>query len=531
MTGMSIRDIRTQVYYGLIAGSVLLVVLGWWWGLILTLPLVALGSWDLLQTRHSLLRNYPIIGHLRFLLEESGPELRQYIVESNTEGAPFNRDTRSLLYQRAKNIVDKKPFGTEQDVYAETYAWLAHSMVPKPVVKHASQTFRVDIGGPDCTQPYSCSVLNISAMSFGSLSPNAILALNGGAKKGGFAHNTGEGGISRYHREPGGELTWQIGTGYFGCRNADGRLDRALFSEQARLDAVKMIEIKISQGAKPGHGGILPAKKVTAEIAAARGIPIGEECESPPFHHEFQTPIELCEFIARLRELSGGKPVGFKLCVGRMREFFGVCKAMLETNILPDFITVDGAEGGTGAAPIEFSDHIGVPIREGIVFVHNALEGIGVRDRVKLGASGKRVTAFEIAAAFALGADFCNTARGFMFALGCIQAQSCHTNVCPVGVATQDGWLQRALVPADKSERVYHFHKNTVEALAQVIAASGIEHPSELNHDHLYQRISPTETRSFRDLYDALQPGQLLDGNAGRLQRSWDAANAASFRD
>ena len=530
-----IRQLRTQLFYGLIALSAMLVVLGQWvpwvrWALLATVPLVLLGLWDVLQTRHNLLRNYPIIGHLRYLIEDTGAELRQYIVESNTEGKPFSRDQRSLIYQRAKGVSDKKPFGTELNVYAEGYTWLTHSMAPRPVAEHPVETFRISVGGAACRKPYSASIYNISAMSFGSLSASAIRALNKGAKQGDFAHNTGEGGVSRHHQEFGGDLIWQIGTGYFGCRTGDGDFDADRFAAQASLEQIRMIEIKISQGAKPGHGGILPAAKITPEIAEARGVPRGTDCVSPACHRAFGTPIELLEFTARLRELSGGKPVGFKLCVGRPDEFFAVCKAMVDTGLAPDFITVDGAEGGTGAAPIEFSDHIGLPAREGILFVHNALVGVNVRESIRIIAAGKLISGFDIAVALALGADLCNTARGFMFALGCIQAQTCHTNQCPVGVATQRRSLQRALVVSDKATRVRNFHRKTVAALAEVVAAAGLDDPGRLEASHIFQRTSPAEIKSFDQLYTFYEPGQLLDGRAGdRLQRFWDIADPSRF--
>ena len=530
-----IRRLRTQLFWAIVAASVACAAAGlrwpaWRWPLVVLLPLTALGIWDLTQRRHSLLRNYPLIGHLRFLIEGTGAELRQYIVESNTEGRPFNRDQRSLVYQRAKNVIDKKPFGTELDVYDQHYAWLAHSMAPRPVVENPTEAFRLRVGGPQCRLPYDASIYNISAMSFGALSAAAIRALNAGARKGRFAHNTGEGGLSRHHAEPGGDLIWQIGTGYFGCRRQDGCFDPDLFAEQARGENVRMIEIKISQGAKPGHGGILPGCKVTPEIAAARRLPPWQTVVSPPYHREFDTPVGLLEFVARLRELSGGKPTGFKLCVGRPEEFLGVCKAIVETGILPDFVTVDGTEGGTGAAPIEFSNHVGMPLKDGVIFVHNALVGIGVRDKVRVIASGKLISAFDIACALALGADLCNSARGFMFALGCIQAQTCHTNECPVGVATQDRRLQRALDVADKSERVYRFHRNTVHALAEVVAAIGLEHPNELRPEHVYQRVSPTQVHHYGELYQHLRPGELLAGGvAGEIGRCWQHASATSF--
>jgi len=527
--------VRDKVWLGLIALSAAIVLAGiflhaLWWPLVVTVPLVLVGLRDVLQTRHSLLRNYPVIGHMRFLLEDMGPELHQYLVESNTDGRPFDRDTRSLIYERAKGVSDKKPFGTELDVYRTGYSWLGHSIMPKQKVVDAAKTLRVRIGGQGCERPYSSSVLNISAMSFGALSQAAIRAMNAGARRGGFAHDTGEGGLSRYHREPGGDVIWQIGTGYFGCRDDRGRFDRDLFAEQARLDQVKMIELKISQGAKPGHGGVLLGEKVTAEIAAARKVPVGADCISPARHSAFSTPREMMRFLDELRRLSGGKPVGFKLCIGRYSEFLAICKAMMETNLHPDFVVVDGGEGGTGAAPLELSDHVGMPLKEGLLFVRNALVGLGLRERVRIGCSGKTVTAAAIAGAMALGADWCNSARGFMFAVGCIQSQRCHTNQCPVGVATQDPKRQRALVVADKAERVYNFHRNTVEELAEILAALGLEHPGELRPHHVYERIAPNEIRTFAESRTFVEHGQILDATApGWLVREWEAASADSF--
>lgn len=531
---MKIRDLRKQVYHTVLVLSVALLVGGLfipalWWGLVLLGPLALLGTRDVLQTKRSLLRTYPIVGHLRFLLEDTGPELRQYIVASNTEGRPFNRDQRSLIYQRSKDVSDKKPFGTELDLYVENYAWIAHSIAPVAVDEDAARTFRVQVGGPHCTQPYSASVFNISGMSFGSLSGAAVRAMNEGAAMGGFAQVTGEGGVSVHHLQGGGDLIWQIGTGYFGCRAPDGTFDPAQFEAQAAAPSVKMIELKISQGAKPGHGGILPGAKVTAEIALARGVPIGTTCASPSYHTAFGTPVGLIEFVQRLRELSGGKPVGFKLCVGRPGEIYAICKAMVATGITPDFITVDGGEGGTGAAPIEFSDHVGMPLREGLVIVHNALRGVGLRDRIKIAASGKLVTAFNIGAALALGADWCNSARGFMFAVGCVQAQACHTNECPVGVATQDPELERALVVRQKNVRVLNFHRHTVDALAEVVAAAGLHHPDGLEPFHLYQRTSPWEVKRLDELYTFLNDGDLLHGPAGTQSLHWSLARADSF--
>lgn len=520
-----------------IALAVIAAVLGllsspWWFLAELALvPLVILGVWDLTQTRHSILRNFPILGHFRFLIEGVGAELHQYLVESNTDGRPFDRDTRSLIYQRAKSVVDKKPFGTELDVYENGYTWLAHSIAPRPAPADPVEALRVDIGGDRCTQPYSLSVLNISAMSFGALGRSAIRALNKGAKDGHFAHDTGEGGISRYHREHGGDLIWQIGTGYFGCRAADGAFDPDQFAANATDPLVKMIEIKISQGAKPGHGGILPGAKVTEEIAEARQVPMGQDVFSPTHHRAFSNPAELMSFISTLRELSGGKPVGFKLCVGDPREFAAIVKAMIEFDTYPDFIVVDGGEGGTGAAPLEFSDSLGMPLIEGLMLVQNVLIGAGIRDRMKVGASGKMVTASAIARSMALGADWCNSARGFMMAVGCIQAQQCHTNRCPVGVTTQDPTLQRALVVEDKSVRVRQFHRNTVQALAEIVAAMGLDHPSQLEPDHVVRRVSQYEVRTFGEIHPTLEPGALLDGVAPeRFQVIWDNARTDMFR-
>jgi len=496
--------------------------------LVLFAALSVIGTTDLIQTRHAVLRNYPLAAHIRFILEEIRPEIRQYFLESEKDGTPFSRDKRAIVYQRAKQALDKRPFGTHNDVYASGYEWLHHSIAPKAVVK---EPFRITIGGQDCSKAYSASVFNISAMSFGALSSNAIRALNSGAKRGNFAHDTGEGGYSPYHRENGGDIIWEIGSGYFSCRNEDGTFCAEKFEAGACSDQVKMVELKLSQGAKPGHGGVLPAAKVSAEIAATRGVPMGIDCISPSRHSAFSTPIEMMEFIAAMRRLSGGKPAGFKLCIGHPWEFLSVCKAMLETNIYPDFIVVDGTEGGTGAAPLEFTDHLGMPLREGLNFVHNALIGINARGRIKVGASGKIVSAFDIARVMALGADWCNSARGFMFALGCIQAQSCHTDRCPTGVSTQDRSRQRALVVADKSERVFNFHRATVEALAELVAAAGLDHPSELAPAHLSRRVSPHEVKSFAELYPPLEPGELIKGSRDkRYEIPWAMASANEFR-
>ncbi len=496
--------------------------------LVVFISLAVVGTVDVFQKRHAVLRNYPLSAHIRFILEEIRPEIRQYFLESEKDGTPFSRDKRAIVYQRAKRALDKRPFGTQNDVYAAGFEWLDHSMAPRPVVK---EPFRIVIGGPDCEKPYSASIFNISAMSFGALSKNAILALNGGAKKGDFAHDTGEGGYSPYHRENGGDIIWEIGSGYFSCRNADGTFCADKFAANAAQDQIKMVELKLSQGAKPGHGGVLPAAKVSAEIAATRGVPIGVDCISPSWHSAFSSPVEMMQFIATMRRLSGGKPAGFKLCVGHPWEFLAICKAMLETSIYPDFIVVDGKEGGTGAAPLEFTDHLGMPLREGLNFVHNALVGINARNRIKLGASGKIISAFDIARVMALGADWCNSARGFMFALGCIQSQSCHTDRCPTGVSTQDPARQRALVVPDKAERVYNFQRATIEALAELVAAAGLDHPTQFALAHFSRRVSPSEVKSFIELYPPLKPGELIAGTADRRYASaWDMASPGEFR-
>src|SRR6266850_1278172 len=489
--------------------------------------LTILGTHDLIQTRHAVLRNYPISAHLRFLLEEIRPEMRQYFFEGEKDGTPFSRDKRAVVYQRAKMVLDKRPFGTQYDVYAEGFEWVRHSMAPRPL---ATAPFRVKVGGPECPRPYDASIFNISAMSFGALSPNAIRALNKGAKAGHFAHDTGEGGLSPYHRENGGDIIWEIGSGYFGVRNPDGTFSPARFGETAALDEVKMVELKISQAAKPGHGGVLPAAKVSAEISRTRGVPMGQDCISPSSHSCFSTPVGMMEFIGEMRRLSGGKPAGFKLCVGHPWEFLAVCKAMLQTGIYPDFIVVDGKEGGTGAAPLEFIDHLGMPLREGLNFVHNALIGINARDRIRIGAAGKIATAFDMARAMAIGADWCNSARGFMFSLGCIQSLSCHTDRCPTGVTTQDPTRARALVVPHKIERVYNYHHATLHALAELLAAAGLEHPQEIRPIHFSQRTSTTEVRTFAQLYPPLRPGELIDGASDpRFRDAWAMARAETF--
>ncbi|MBN9669675.1 FMN-binding glutamate synthase family protein [Roseibium aggregatum] len=498
------------------------------WPFLIFAALSVTGVFDLNQTSHSILRNYPVIGHFRFIFEAIRPEMRQYFFESNQDGRPFSRERRSMAYDRAKNIEDVLAFGTELDVYGPTYGWVNHSMRPKP---ESDEELRVTIGGPECKHPYSASLYNISAMSFGSLSANAILALNTGAKMGHFYHDTGEGSISRYHRQGGGDLVWELGSGYFGCRTDDGRFDPEKFKSQASDPQVKMIEIKLSQGAKPGHGGVLPGAKVTEEIAEARGIPVGKECVSPASHKAFSTPVELLEFIQSLRDLSDGKPVGFKLCVGHRWEFMAIVKAMLETGIKPDFIVVDGAEGGTGAAPVEFANRLGTPLRQGLSFVHNCLVGTSIREDIKLGASGKLISAFDIASTMAIGADWMNAARGFMFAVGCIQSQSCHTNRCPTGVATQDPQRQKALIVPDKAQRVANFHRNTLRALEAFTAAAGLSHPSEFKPEHFFIREGLRETQPASAALTWLKKGALLDEihDIPGYSTYWNMAVAESF--
>ena len=500
---------------------------GWWPIIFLALSLV--GLYDLQQSHHAILRNYPIIGHLRFMLEAIRPEMRQYFLESETEAAPFSRAQRTLVYTRAKGQSDKRPFGTQLDVRGVGYEWINHSMAPSQLAGH---NFRVKVGGKDCTQPYDISLFNVSAMSFGALSANAIQALNLGAKMGGFAHDTGEGSISRHHRTHGGDLIWEIGSGYFGCRDAQGHFSPERFVENVRSPQVKMVEIKLSQGAKPGHGGVLPGPKVTEEIAEARGVIVGEDCVSPSAHSSFSTPLEMMQFIQQLRTLSEGKPVGFKLCIGHPWEWFAIVKAMLETGIQPDFIVVDGAEGGTGAAPLEFSDHMGMPLQEGLRLVHNTLVGAGLRSSIRVGASGKIVSAFDMARALALGADWCNSARGFMFALGCIQAQTCHSGNCPTGVTTQDPTRQMALVVPSKAERVRNFHAHTLEALQELMEASGLQTPHDFTPRHIMRRVSETQTLHLSELVDTLEEGALLKDDVSALPTvfsDWPLCHAKSF--
>ncbi|OTG93318.1 FMN-binding glutamate synthase family protein [Acinetobacter sp. ANC 3832] len=498
---------------------------------VITTLLSFLGLYDILQAQHAILRNYPIMGHFRFIFEGFRPEIRQYFIESDEDALPFSRSQRSLVYQRAKNENADKPFGSIIDVYQEDYRFLTHSMSPNKPADF--KTFRITIGNEQCTQPYSASIMNISAMSFGSLSANAIRALNQGAALGNFYHDTGEGSLSPYHLENGGDIVWELGSGYFGCRTLDGQFDPEKFATQAVLPQIKMIEIKLSQGAKPGHGGILPKDKISDEIAQIRGVSQDQDCVSPAKHSAFSTPIEMMHFIQKLRDLSGGKPVGFKLCIGQPWQFMAIVKAMLITKIVPDYIVVDGSEGGTGAAPIELIDHMGTPLREGLLFVHNTLVGAGLRSQIKIGASGKIISAFDIASIMAIGADWVNCARGFMFAVGCIQAQSCHTNQCPVGVATQDKERQKAIDVPTKAERVFNFQKNTLKALAEMIAAAGLEHPAEIKAHHLAQRVNDREIKNYAQLLFWLKDGELLTcdnkDDENFYYRMWNLASVEKF--
>ncbi len=497
------------------------------WFLAVFVPLSLVAIYDLSQKKHAILRNFPILGHVRFLLEFFRPEIRQYFIAGDEEERPFDRETRNTVYQRAKNMDDTIPFGTERDILAVGYTWAQHSLNPKPV---SAIEPRITIGGPQCTQPYSASRLNISAMSFGALSENAIRAMNLGALLGNFYHNTGEGGLSRYHLS-GGDVVWQIGTAYFGCRDNEGKFDPLEFQKEAINPLVKMIEIKLSQGAKPSHGGILPAAKVTPEIAAMRKISLGKDVLSPPAHSAFSSPEGLLQFIQTVRELCGGKPVGFKFCLGRPSEFFGICKAMLKTGILPDFITVDGAEGGTGAAPMEFANHMGTPLNVALITVHNALVGIGVRDHIRVICSGKVATGFDMVSKIALGADICNSARAMMMATGCIQSMQCNTNACPTGVATQNKRLMRALVVDDKKIRVRNYHHNTVHSFLELIGAMGLTNPSDLTPDRIIRRTSINKIQSYAQIYHYLKPGDLLntDTMPETWRDDWSEASAEAF--
>ncbi len=496
-----------------VAGTALLgyfVGSGWYWLFAIVGPLVLLGYYDFFQTKSAIVRNFPLVGRSRFAAEWLRPKLYQYFIEPDTDGRPFSRIFRNIVYQRAKGQLDTTPFGTQLDVYEEGYEWMNHSInaIDHHDINHDP---RVIVGGPDCKQPYSASMLNVSAMSYGSLSSAAIKALNGGAALGGFAHNTGEGGISPYHDEYGGDLIYQIGTGYFGCRAKDGNFDDELFRQRTAADNVKMIEVKLSQGAKPGHGGILPAKKVTEEISKIRNVPMGEDVNSPPYHRAFNTPEGLLKFIKRCRDLSGGKPIGFKLCVGAKHEFIAICKAMVHTGIKPDFITVDGGEGGTGAAPLEFSNSVGTPMKEGLAFVYDALIGFNLKKDIKLISSGKVVSGFHIFRAMALGADICYSARAMMMAVGCIQALECNHNTCPTGVATQNPELVAGLNVEDKRHRVARYQKETIKSFVELMAAAGIKDPDEINRYHIHRRVAMNFSQCYLEIFPYMTEGGLLE--------------------
>jgi glutamate synthase domain-containing protein 2 len=528
------RPISRNILFWLsLAATIALVALGvhhpvWLWGMIAAAPVLLIAAIDLIQRHHSLRRNYPASARFRWLFEWLRPFLRSYIVESDLDGRPYSHDERALVYERAKGEEDAHPFGTELDVYSGEYEWLAHSIAPNA---DAPSDSRVQVGTEQCAKPYSASRLNISAMSFGALGANAIEALNWGARIGGFYHDTGEGGLSPYHLKHGGDVVWELGSGYFGCRTKDGRFDAGEFAEKAKKDQVVMTEIKLSQGAKPGHGGLLPGAKVTKEIAETRDVEAGKDCLSPPGHSAFSTPREMVEFAARMREMSGGKPVGIKLCVGYPHELFAVMKAMLDSGILLDFIVIDGAEGGTGAAPTELSDRVGMPLREGLILARNALVGSGLKDKIRLAASGKVSSGAAIAMNAALGADWCNAARAFMFSLGCVQSMRCQTDTCPTGIATQSPARQRGLVIPDKAQRVARYHKSTLKALHEIVVAAGVERPEDLDPHHLRQRVNVAEMRSLTEIYHFAEPGELLDGSPdAKLAHWWKQASADSFR-
>lgn len=483
-----------------------------WLFFLLVLTSVCIGVYDMQQSEHSLRRNFPVLGRARWFMETLRPFVQQYFIENETGGAPISRMLRSIVYQRAKGDLATIPFGTKLDTDEEGYEWMAHSIVARDIHQQDPDP-RITIGQKRCKQPYRASVFNISAMSFGALSDNAVRALNRGAHAGGFYHNTGEGGVSDFHLEAGGDLVWQIGTGYFGCRDTNGNFDAAAFAAMASRSEIKMIEIKLSQGAKPGHGGILPASKNTDLIARIRQVPVGQDVISPSAHTAFDSPIGLLQFIARLRKLSGGKPVGFKLCVGDPREFMALCKAMTETGEAPDFITVDGGEGGTGAAPLEYSNHVGMPMRDGLAFVVNTLQGFGLREEIRVIAAGKIITAFHLARALSLGADLCNSARGMMLALGCVQSLECNTNRCPTGITTQDPNLTRGLDVSDKGARVARYHAQTLHALLDLTSSAGLGSPSELGRRHLYRRIDGSTVKSYADLYPLPAAGAYLSAS------------------
>ncbi len=526
------RKVFVVVSITVLALSAILIYINWKFafGLLIILPLLALGVFDMYQSKRSIRRNFPLLGRLRYLLESIGPELRQYFVETDTEGRPFTRLQRSLVYQRSKKETDTTPFGTQLNVYDEGYQWINHS-IKAIAFTDIDQNPKVRIGSSQCDKPYMASLFNVSAMSYGSLSKNAILALNAGAKQGGFFHNTGEGGLSPYHLEPGGDVVWNIGTGYFSCRDEYGNFSREHYTVRSQYENVKMIEIKFSQGAKPGHGGILPKEKVTDEIAAIRLVNKGGDIISPPKHTAFKTPLELMDFIKVLREASGGKPIGMKICIGNKSEFLSICKAMVATKTYFDFITVDGGEGGTGAAPIEYSDHVGMPLRDALAFVYDCLVGFDLKDEIKIIATGKIISGFDIIRALSMGADLCNSARGMMFALGCIQALQCHANTCPTGVATQNPALTKGLVPEEKSVRVARYQHETVKAAMELMASAGIDHPDNVGRDLVSMRTDKINIQTFSELFPELKKGCLLEAQTvpDKLFHAWKKASPQSF--
>lgn len=462
-----------------------------------SLSLLWLAVYNTRKSSHTLLRNFPVLAYARYFFESIRPEMRQYFGESDLDGRPFNRRQRSIVYQRAKNVKQTVPFGMQDDPGKPGHEWVAHSTFP---VRVADKDLRVRIGNSQCRQPYEASILNIGAMSYGALSKTAIRSLNEGASLGGFAHNTGEGGISDYHMS-GGDLVWQIGTGYFGCRDTEGRFFPELFQVTAGRESVKMIELKLSQGAKPGHGGILPAGKNTEEIASIRNVEPHTTVYSPPAHSAFSNAVELVQFIGFLRELSGGKPVGFKICIGDKQEFVDICNAMVVTRIVPDFITVDGSEGGTGAAPLEFTDHMGMPLHDALSFVTQTLEIFNLKKEIRIIAAGRILTAFDLLKALSLGADACYSARGMMMSMGCIQALKCDSGECPVGIATQNPSLYKGLNVSDKRARVASFHRNTVHAVVEMMEACGFRTLEEIDPSRFFRKVDALHTRSFREIY------------------------------
>ena len=524
---------KRKMYVGF--GSILLIIIAflvilnasWYWTVGLIILLLAIGIYDKKQRKHTLLRNFPVLGHIRYILEFFRPEIQQYFIASDTSEKPFNRHVRDMVYQRSKGEEDTISFGTSKDVMEVGYEWASHSLAPK----HLDDVYsRVTIGNFQCEQPYLSSRLNISALSFGAISKNGISALNKGAQKGGFYHNTGEGGLSEYHLH-GGDIALQIGTAYFGFRTIDGNFDPVKFKKQANLESIKIIEIKLSQGAKPAHGGLLPKEKISDEIALIRGVGKDKDVESPPCHTAFSSPIELCLFIKELRELSGGKPIGFKLCIGKRTEFMAICKAMIETGIYPDFITVDGMEGGTGAAPAEFANNLGVPLKESILFVYNCLVGFGIKEHIKIIASGKNATSFDIIKNIALGADIINSARAMMMALGCIQSKQCSKNTCPVGVATQDPGLYKNLDVETKAERVYNYHTATIKNFMQMVGAMGLDNPDDIRPSSVNRRIDNDTSSTLDEIYDFYQADCLLKEATVpiKIRKFWNAANPKSF--